>query len=195
MRPDWSGRKAVNTRNTVSFVLLLVGALGSWYLARTLQSNEIQVHETQLLRNGFYLKSARIFGTAVDGRLLYEIEAEYAEQLGEEQVEFQNVEINYTTEANVPWTLNADKALIGNDRKVIELSGHVVAVSSEGFSGDVTEIRTPYLELEPDDFRARTDRRVQIRIGARSITATGMLAMLQTNRLQLKSNVSGKFVP
>ena len=142
-----------------------------------------------------YLKSARIFGTAIDGELLYEIEADYAEQIGEDQVEFQNVEINYTTEADVPWTLNADKALIGKDRDVIELVGHVVAVSNEGFSGDVTEIRTPYLELQPDDFRAQTDQRVQIRIGARSITATGMLAMLQSNQLRLNSNVSGKFVP
>jgi LPS export ABC transporter protein LptC len=185
----------VNARNILSFVLLLIGAIGTWYLARSLQSDDVEVRETQMLQNGFYVKSARIFGTAVDGQLLYEIEAEYAEQLGEEQVEFQNVEINYTSETGVPWILNADKALIGEDREVIELSGHVVAVSSEGFSGDVTEIRTSYLELEPNDFRARTDARVQIRIGARSITATGMLAMLQTNQLHLMSNVSGKFVP
>lgn len=185
----------MNARNTISFVVLLIGAAGSWYLARTLQSDEVEQQENQLLQSGFYLKSARIFGTAVDGRLLYEIEAEYAEQQGEEEVEFQNVEINYTTETDVPWTLKADKARIRNEREVIKLSGHVVASSSEGFSGDVTEIRTPYLELEPDDFRARTDQRVQIRIGARSITAIGMLAMLQTNQLHLESDVSGKFVP
>lgn len=185
----------MNARNTISLTFLLVGAIGTWYLAHTLQLDEDDIHKTQMLQNGFYVKSARIFGTAVDGKLLYEIEAEYAEQLGLEQVEFQNVEINYTTETDVPWTLNADKALIGNNREVIELSGHVVAISNEGFSGDVTEIRTPYLELEPESFRARTDQRVQIRIGARSITATGMLAMLQTNQLRLQSNVSGKFVP
>jgi LPS export ABC transporter protein LptC len=185
----------MSSRNIVSVALLLIAAIGSWYLARSLQSDDADVQKPQLLQTGFYLKSARIFGTAVDGQLLYEIEAEYAEQLGEDQIEFQNVEINYTTEADVPWTLSADKALIGKDRDVIELIGHVVAVSNEGFSGDVTEIRTPYLELQPDIFQAKTDQRVQIRIGARSITATGMLAMLQTNQIRLHSNVSGKFVP
>ena len=185
----------MNTRNTFSFILLFIGAVGTWYLASSLQSDDVEIRDTQMLQNGFYVKSARIFGTAVDGQLLYEIEAEYAEQLGEDQVEFQNVEINYSSETGIPWILNADKALILDDREVIELSGHVVAISSEGFSGDVTEIRTSYLELEPEYFRAQTDERVQIRIGARSITATGMLAMLQTNQLQLKSNVSGKFVP
>lgn len=185
----------MNGRNILSFTLLLIGAAGTWYLAQSLTKDDAPLHKTQMLQNGFYLKSARIFGTAATGELLYEIEAEYAEQMGQGQVEFQNVEINYTAEASVPWTLNADMALIGDDQEVIELSGHVVAVSDEGFSGDVTEIRTSYLELEPEIFRARTDQRVQIRIGARSITATGMLAMLQTNQLQLKSNVSGKFVP
>jgi len=185
----------VNARNILSFTPLLIGAIGSWYLAQTLTSDEVPVHKTQMLQNGFYLKSARIFGTAASGQLLYEIEAEYAEQLGQGQIEFQNVQISYTTESSVPWTLRADMAVIGDNQEVIELSGHVIAVSSEGFSGAETEIRTSYLELEPELFRARTDRRVQIRIGARSITATGMLAMLQTNQLQLHSNVSGKFVP
>ena len=185
----------MNGRNALSFSLLLIGAAGTWYLAQSLTSDDVSVHKTQMLQNGFYLKSARIFGTESSGQLLYEIEAEYAEQLGKGQIEFRNVEIKYTTETSVPWTLNADMALIGDAQDVIELSGHVVAVSNEGFSGDVTEIRTTSLELEPKIFRARTDQRVQIRIGARSITATGMLAMLQTNQLQLNSNVSGKFVP
>ena len=70
-----------------------------------------------------------------------------------------------------------------------------MAVSNEGFSGQVTEIRAPLLEIDPNQYKAETDSRVQIRIGSRSLTATGMLALLRENRLQLKSNVSGKFVP
>ena len=73
------------------------------------------------------------------------------------------------------------------------LRGHVLAISSNGDRD--TEIRTQYLELDPENYRAETNERVQIRIGARSITATGMVASLQDNHLVLKSNVSGKFVP
>ena len=65
----------------------------------------------------------------------------------------------------------------------------------EGFSGDDTEIRTDYLELDPEKYIAETDERVQIRIGARSLTATGMLASLKEDQLQLKANVNGVFVP
>ena len=63
----------MNVRNSISFTLLLIGAVGTWYLARTLESDEVAVNRTQLLQNGFYLKSARIFGTSADGQLLYEI--------------------------------------------------------------------------------------------------------------------------
>ena len=185
----------MSVRNAVGVGLLVIAAVSTWYLARSLQGDEVEESRAQIMQNGFYLKSARILGTSDNGRLLYEIEAQSARQQEDGEVEFQDVEINYTTESEVPWTLNADTARIGDDRDYITLSGHVIATSNEGFSGDVTEIRTPYLELEPDSFKAQTDERVQIRIGTRSLTAIGMLAMLQTNQLQLKSNVSGKFVP
>ena len=85
--------------------------------------------------------------------------------------------------------------MVSDNLDLLRLSGHVIAVSEEGFSGEVTEIRAPVLDIEPGSYKAETDARVQIRIGSRSLTATGMLALLQENRLQLKSNVSGKFVP
>jgi LPS export ABC transporter protein LptC len=75
------------------------------------------------------------------------------------------------------------------------LRGHVRAVSPQGSPAGDTEIRTQYLELDPQRYVAETDERVQIRIGTRSLTATGMLASLNDNRVELKSNVSGKFVP
>ena len=183
------------TRQVIVITLLIVLAAGSWYVARNLQKDE-QVTETgDVLQSGFYLRSARIFGTDENGEPLFRIEAEYAEQQENEEVELRNVEINYTSESRVPWRLNADRAVVGYGRDSVTLSGHVTAISNEGFSGDVTEIRTDVLELEPQQFRAETDERVQIRIGSRSITAVGMYASLQSNQLRLKSNVSGKFAP
>jgi len=185
----------MTTKNVIGFVLLLIAAIGSGYLARSLTSVDAPQPSGDPVRSGFYLKSARILGTDASGNRLYEIEAEFAEQQSNNEIQFENVQINYAAEASIPWTLNADTAVIGEDRRQVRLSGHVSAISDEGFAGEVTEIRTEYLEFEPDVFKAETDDRVQIRIGSRSLTATGMLALLQDNRLQLKSNVSGKFVP
>jgi lipopolysaccharide export system protein LptC len=176
-------------------VLLLGAAFGSWYLSQVLKQQPETTTAAQMRHDGFYLRSARMLGTDDNGDLLYRIEAEYAEQHGATEIEFQNVKILYASLANVPWTLVADKALIGEDRQQVTLTGNVMAVSNEGFAGEVSEIRTQSLQFMPDTYVARTADRVQIRIGSRSLTATGMLALLQENKLRLESNVSGKFVP
>lgn len=185
----------MSARNLLGFVLLLVAAAGSWFLAVSLQPPEAEEPAHNTRSNGFYLRSARMLGTDSDGHFLYEIEADYAEQRPNEEIEFQNVRISYAPEATVPWTLNADKAVIGKNQERVVLSGDVVAVSSEGPSGEVTEIRTSWLEFDPATYQAQTDGRVQIRVGSRSLSATGMLALLQEDKLHLKSNVSGKFFP
>ncbi|MEM9209632.1 MAG: LPS export ABC transporter periplasmic protein LptC [Pseudomonadota bacterium] len=185
----------MDTRNLAGFVVLLGLAGATYYLANSQPDDSDEELTTPQLENGFYLRAARILGTGPDGQPLYEVEAEYAEQRGDNNIEFDTVRVIYTPESGVPWTLNADSALISNDQQLLVLEGRVVAVSTDGLDGEVTEIRTPYLELLPDEYRAETDERVQVRIGARSLTATGMLASLRDNRFRLKSNVSGKFVP
>lgn len=184
----------LSPRNTLVLVGLLAAAVGSWYLARQHRGGE-DVVETETVQRGYYLKAARILGTGPDGSLLYEIRAERAEQQEDNRIDFTNVLINYSPESDVPWSVNADSATIEPDENLVLLRGHVRALSSEGFSGNDTEIRTQYLELDPEAYLAETDERVQIRIGARSLTATGMLASLRDNTVELKSNVSGKFVP
>ncbi|MDA0679049.1 MAG: LPS export ABC transporter periplasmic protein LptC [Proteobacteria bacterium] len=185
----------MNSRNFLTISGLVFIAIGSWYLASSKQKPEITRTISDTAFGGFYLRSVRILGTDGNGHLLYEIEAEYAEQQENNEIELQNVRINYSSGSEVPWTINADTATISNDNELLLLSGHVVAISEEGFSGQVTEIRTPMMEIYPNGYKAETDSRVQIRIGSRSLTATGMLASLQENRLHLKSNVSGRFVP
>ena len=175
--------------------VLAAGAMASWYLARPGQEEETRTASFDTAQRGYYLKSARILGTGADGQLLYELQAHEAEQLGTNQVSFTNVRLNYSPLSDVPWTVDADTAIIHADEQRVRLEGHVRAISREGFSGSDTEIRTQYLEIYPEEFMAETDERVQIRIGERSLTATGMLASLKDNQVTLKSNVRGKFAP
>ncbi len=182
-------------RSVVTVVALSAAAIGSWYLARSFSDAEITRTISDTGTDGFYLRTARILGTDASGALLYEIEAEYAEQQVNRDIEMQNVRIRYSAGAEVPWTINADLATISENQDLLRLSGHVTAFSREGFAGRVTEIRTPVLAIDPKTYTAETDARVQLRIGSRSLTGTGMLALLKENRLELKSNVSGKFIP
>mgnify|MGYP001545981689 FL=1 len=177
------------------FLLLAAAATGRWYIANRIETREILRTAPGGPTTGFYLRAARILGTDDRGELLYEIEAEYAEQQENSDIELQNVQVKYVAGADVPWTITADEATLTDEQETLRLKGHVVAVSNEGFSGQVTEIRAPELNIDPNTYKAETETRVQLRIGERSLTGTGMLALLQDNRLELKSNVSGKFVP
>ena len=185
----------MSARYVLLLTLLIAGAAGSWYAAR--QSAETSEGQALDLADhrGYYLEAARILGTGSDGALLYEINAARAEQRSDNRIEFSEVRIEYSPASDVPWTIRADMATLYPDRKRVLLQGHVVALSERGFSGDETEIRAPALELDPENYVAETDERVQVRIGARSLTGTGMRASLNENRMELKSNVSGRFIP
>ena len=184
----------ISPRDIIVIGALAAGAIASWYLARP-DPGDGDAPSFDTTQRGYYLKSARILGTGPDGGLLYEIQAERAEQQDDNRVSFTDVRMNYSPRSEVPWSVNADSATIHSDHHRVVLHGHVRAVSSEGFSGNDTEIRTQYLEIDPENYLAETNERVQIRIGPRSLTATGMLASLKDNQVKLKSNVNGKFAP
>jgi LPS export ABC transporter protein LptC len=169
--------------------------MGSWYLARS----HAPAYDDELpydpVHRGYYLKTARILGTGENGRLLYEILAAHAEQREDGRIEFTDVRIRYSPDSAVPWIVNADEATLKGDNSLIALRGHVQIMNTGTSTENITEIRTQYLELDPVRLIAETDERVQIRIGERSLTATGMLASLYDDKIELKSNVRGKIAP
>jgi lipopolysaccharide export system protein LptC len=185
----------ISSRNIVLLIVLGAAAIGSWYLARDDRAGETDEVPYENVHRGYYLKSARILGTAENGALLYAIEADHAEQRADRRIDFTDVRVRYSPASNIPWTVNADAATLSEGSPRIVLRGHVRATSSGSIDEDETEIRTQYLELDPERFVAETDQRVQIRIGARSLTATGMLASLSDNKIELKSNIRGKIAP
>ncbi len=185
----------MRAREIVLLVFLTLAAAGSWYIARMNRATDTEATEFEPQHRGYYLKSTRILGTAPEGHLLYEIEAEHAEQLDAETIRFDDVSVRFAPDNEVPWDLSADLATLHYEQQRVRLEGHVIARSERGFSGQDTELRTEVLDLDPDNFIADTDARVQIRIGERSLTATGMTASLRDDQVQLKSNVRGTFVP
>ena len=169
--------------------------MGSWYIARSNAPSVSDEFPYDSVNRGYYLKQARILGTGENGNLLYEIEAEHAEQQADDSIEFTDVRIRYSPASSVPWIVNADTATLQDSSPTIALRGHVQIINNDAEFENETEIRTQYLELDPERFIAETDERVQIRFGERSLTATGMLASLNDDKIELKSNVRGKIAP
>ena len=185
----------MSPRTVTLIVVLAAAAIGSWYLARSNRPADETALPYDSSHQGYYLKSARILGTDEDGSLLYEIQAEHARQEARDRVEFTDVRVRYSPDTDIPWVVHADEATLREGNPMIALRGHVRAIGRTADGSQDTEIRTQYLELDPERYIAETDERVQIRIGARSLTATGMLASLNDNTVELKSNVRGKIAP
>ena len=182
-------------RTIILIVVLAAAAIGSWYLARSHGQADDSAVPYDTTHQGYYLKSARLLGTDEDGSLLYEIQADHALQEASDRIEFTGVRVHYSPTADIPWIVHADEATLREGNPMIALRGHVRAVGRTADGSQDTEIRTQYLELDPERYVAETNERVQIRIGARSLTATGMLASLNDNTVELKSNVRGKIAP
>ncbi len=185
----------MSPRTIVLVVLLFIAALASWYVARDNGDRAPSPAAARPLNRGYYLEDARILGTDSTGSLLYEIRAEYAEQQSDERIRFSEVVIEYSPAMDIPWSIRADTALLAPDEQRVLLEGNVRAISKDGFSGDETEVLTSSLSLDPEQSVVETDDRIRIRIGDRSLTGTGMLASLKENRMEIRSNVSGRFIP
>ena len=102
----------MSARNLLLFGILIAAAIGSWYLARVRGDEDANQRSVDPVHRGFYLKSARILGTGPNGDLVYEIRAKHAEEQLDGSIEFTDVRFDYSPETDVPWTVNADTAII-----------------------------------------------------------------------------------
>jgi lipopolysaccharide export system protein LptC len=176
-------------------VLLAIAAFASGLLLSRLEDDQSFTERSPRLGAGYYVESAELTGTADDGSVLYRVQTDQAtEQLDDGSVALEGVRIVYTAGESVPWTLRANRGRIPPGGNMLELLDEVVAVTQEG-SGEPATIRTDYLRLEPDEYVAYTDRKVTIDYSGSRLFAVGMRAYLKEDRLQLLSNVNGKFLP
>jgi len=178
-----------------TIMVLAAGAAATTAFVVSLDEPDQSTESGPRLGIGYYMKDAALTGTAEDGRILYRLETrEIRQTLGDGTVEMAGVEIRYEPGAQVPWDLSAETGRIPNGGKMIELSGDVVAVTRED-GGEPAVIRTDYLQLDAASYVAYTEHKVTIDYGDNRLFATGMRAFLKEDRLQLISNVNGKFLP
>ncbi len=184
----------MSIRTGVLFVILVVAAAGSWLLGGTPARPAIDSRESGQIRSGYYMLDANVRGYDQDGSYLYELNArEIAEDRDASVVHLDDVELVYRDAAKVPWTLTATEGVLSNDGSRLVLSGNVLASNVDGATP--ASLRTTLLTVDPQRYELSTTARVTLTVGERSISATGMLAFLNEDRIEFQSNVNGKFLP
>ena len=181
-------------RTVVKLVLLAAGAtisslmlIDSWNTEKKLSKPELSL--------AYYLDKAELIGTGPDGKILYQVWTKRAQQtVGDESIDMSAVRMIYGPPDGLPWELAARKGKIPADASIIELSDNVIATSGRN-EQDTTTIRTNELAIDPATRQATTRQKVVIEYNGRELNATGMQADFEANRIDLLSNVNGKFAP
>lgn len=95
---------------------------------------------------------------------------------------------------NTTLSVTADKAEGSEQQDQLTLIGNVV-LEQQAIDGKITRLNTDQLLLQPQRRYAETDKPVIISDTAGTTSATGLKVFFDEKRIELLSNVKGKYVP
>lgn len=132
-----------------------------------------------------------------NGQLSHTLKAEqvtyYARSQGTDGT-LQKPRVLFFNEKGTPWNLEADTGHIYSDNNTVTLNDNVVAYSHSEDHGQLT-LLTESLSIDTDKQYAHTDKPVTMRSARSNTQAVGLKADLQEGRLELLSEVRGRYEP
>ena len=181
-------------KQNINFVFLIILSISAWSLNKSFETKEsIMIDEKRKIENKFYLKSSKIISTDESGIHLFTMDAKYAEQESNNIINFYDVKISYSPQSKISWIITSDKAIKNANEDFFLLEGNVKA-STLKESSQETIVLTDQLEVDPQRYLIKTEKMVTINIDDNNLSAEGMMAILNEDRLELKSKIKGKFL-
>lgn len=176
------------------FIALAALAAGSWWLNQRLDAPPADAEERPA-PDGFYMTEAEITTAGADGLPRYRVIADEIRQsaLGG-PTELREVRVEYNIYSPSPWLMTTPEGVLSNDQAFLELWGGVEVVGESGDHGR-TSVTTERLEIDTATHMARSQVRVDLALGQQRLSGVGMVAHLLEERLQLQSEVNGRFLP
>ena len=183
-------------RNLLLIVLLGAAAVASWLWSRPIlleQPRRPQGGGTEL---GYYLRGARMLGTDENGRAVYRILADRLEERpNEDRLLLERVQIEYHRTGELPWVITAGSGNATRDHSELDLQDGVEIRSQPTDGSAPVHVTTPALRFLPATSSAESDGRVVIDVGGWHLEGVRLRAHLKDERVELESEVHGKFAP
>lgn len=152
-------------------------------------------HDSIELKPFEYMRNINLYKYNINGILQTKIIADYWQFFPKQQASIiTNPNIMLYKDNNDSYNMIASKATI-NKEKIIKLFNNVSIQQYKYDKKEGFNLRTTYLELNPDTNIAYTPENIIITKPGLTITATGMQANLKYNDLDLHKNVSTKYEP
>lgn len=182
-------------RNVLALCLLVAAAVGTWYWRQPTQPAPA-LGETRGAPPGYYLRDAVLLETDSSGTVLYRIHAELAEERPEDgALLITGFLLEWQPDQEIPWRVRAARGEALADEAALELDGGVELTREPGEDGEATIVRMDNLRLLPERHLASASGAVSISVGRNTVDAVGLQAFLKEDRLELESNVHGRFQP
>tara|TARA_Y100000748_G_scaffold265695_1_gene235694 strand:+ start:158 stop:742 length:585 start_codon:yes stop_codon:yes gene_type:complete len=183
----------INLRDNLKLFSIAMIAIGTWLIKDKIQpKNPITTVMDRSAENRFYSKSTKIINTDGSGMHLFTLDADYVKQESSEVIKFYDVTISYSPQSKIRWILKSDSATKNRSDEYFILEGNVSA-SDVNEMLESSVIKTDQLQIDPRTHTVRTDRTVDITIDNNILSAKGMLAILNENKLELISEINGSF--
>jgi len=178
----------------LAFLVLAALAAGSWWLNQRIDAPPGDADERPA-PDGFYMTEAEITTAGPDGLPRYRVIAEEIRQrsLGG-PTELRDVRVEYNIYSPSPWLMTAPEGLLSDDQALLELWGGVEVIGESGDHGRAAAT-TERLEIDTATHVARSRVLVDLALGQHQLSGVGMIAHLLEERLQLQSEVHGRFLP
>ena len=183
----------INLRDNLKLSSIALIAIGTWLINEKIKpKNSVMKEMVKATENKFYSKSTKIINTDGSGMHLFTLDADYVEQESSEVIKFYDVTISYSPQSKIRWVLKSDSATKNRSDEYFILEGNVSASDMNEMSNS-SVIKTDQLQIDPRTHSVKTDRTVDITIDNNVLSARGMLAILNENKLELISEINGSF--
>lgn len=180
-------------------VALLALAPAALLLAGCSSSRDAGEETAAALRSrdpGYEARGAEIIETGADGAPRYQVRAGTIRQdAASREVQLEQLTMQLRSESGGLWDVTAARGTMDGDGRTVDLTGAVRVRGRNAPRSDDIEIRSEQLSYDFDAEVARSSADVSILIGARELSARGLLANLKDRRVRLESRVHGRFTP
>lgn len=185
----------MNPRLLLGILVLLLVAAGTWWLLRQVSPPSAPKPAPATHVPDYYFTDATVTTLNAQGKPEAVMTAPRMEHHpDDDSVEIFAPRIEYFIAGGPPWHVQADHGLLPSGGKLVELTGHVEMQRQSNNGGPPLIINTDKINVDLNTNIATTTDPVEILQGDSRMTAVGMQAYLQDDRLLLETNVRGSYV-
>ncbi len=184
-------------RNPISLVIVIfVSLVGALLIYFESSSNPVPTTDNfvQSDRPDFFMEDISSIKLNNDGSIHYRLTASNLSHYTKiDRTELTNPQLTLYQTGRAPWELKAKMGTLLDNGNTINLKNEVELVQKDQIKAVPTQLTTTEITIKPNEHFAVTDKPVTIHSTEGLTTAKGLKAFLNTNKIELLSEVHGVY--